>query len=44
MYSSPIAPEDSRGSLTRVTGECTRLALVEKWRLEEGRMLCRMDS
>ncbi len=43
MYSIPIAPEDSRGSLTRVTGECTRLAL-EKWRLEEGWMLCRMDS
>jgi hypothetical protein len=43
MYSKAIAPEDSRGSLTRVTGECTRLAL-EKWRLEEGWLLCEMDS
>ena len=27
IYSKPIAPEDSRGSLTKVTIECTRLSL-----------------
>jgi len=31
----PIAAEDSRESLTRVTSECTQLFL-EKWKLEEG--------
>src|SRR6266404_3891917 len=43
VYSKPIAPEDSRGSLTRATVECTRLSL-EKWRVKEGWMLCRIDG
>jgi hypothetical protein len=43
MYSKPIAPADSRGSFTSVTIECTRLFL-EKWRLEEGGILSRIDG
>ena len=43
MYSVPIAAEESRGSLTRVMSECTPLS-VEKWRLEEGWIVCRIDG
>ena len=43
MYSIHIAPEDRRGSLTRVTIECTNLSL-EKRSFEEGWILCRIDG
>jgi len=35
--------EDSRRSLTRIRSMCTRLSL-EKWRLEKGWILCRIDG
>jgi hypothetical protein len=41
IYSIPIVPEDSRGSLTRGTIECTWLSL-EMSSLEECWILCKI--
>jgi hypothetical protein len=43
MYSKPIGAEDSRGSPNRILSECTEMSL-EKWSIEEGWILCKIDG